>query len=99
MQELNLFKDFFSSSSSAVLKIGRYSKRGSQTISTGFSYRVGTSNDHSVLDGSSHRHLPERLQIICYAPRPQLLVAVVIVDSNLERCLLLGVKEQVPLEP
>lgn len=98
MQERNLLKIFSQALAQQSWRSEHVSGEG-HSLSLLISHMGwAPDNYYSVLDGSSQRHLPECLQILCYNPRPLLLVALLMGDSKLQRCLLLGLKEQTPPE-
>lgn len=82
MQGLNLLKIFSQALAQQSWRSEEISGEG-HSLSPLISHMEGAAdNCYSVLDGSSQRHLPEYLQVICYAPRFLLLVALVTVVAN-----------------
>lgn len=82
MQELNLLKIFSQA-------LAQESWRSEEILGEGHSLSLlishmewAAEDSYSVLDGSSQRHLLEYLQVIFYAPRLLLLVALVTVVAN-----------------
>ena len=97
IQELNLLKTFSQALAQQSWRSEDISGEGHSLFLLISHMGWAPDNYYSVLDGNSQRHLPECLQIICYT-RSLLLVALVMGDSILQRCLLLGLKEQTPPE-